>query len=107
MPRLPPRVFDGRVCYWHSGRVGFRTNAFGQRCRESLDPQVEAILPEVGDRFLYELDRLLPTIARTEMPDDDFFILEAISPRNVVVEMHVSVLMNFVFPMVGRQKRHL
>ena len=69
-------------------------------------PQLQTPTEHVRQHLLNESFHLGRVVPRAEVGSDHQLILKTISPFAKIIDMHVAMLMDFVFAVLGRHKGH-
>ena len=68
---------------------------------------MQSPVQHVGQRFFHKAADLLVVVAGAEMPGNNPLVAEPITPLHEIVQMHVSVFVDFFLAMTWRDERHL
>ena len=67
---------------------------------------MQSTVKHIGQRLFDDVDDLLAAISGAEMSNDDLLIFEEMSTLDIVVQVHVTMLVNFLFAVPGGDECH-
>ena len=67
---------------------------------------MQSTVKHTGQRLFDDVDDLLAAISGAEMSNDDLLIFEEMSTLDIVVQVHVTMLVNFFFAVPGSDECH-